>query len=76
VKVKWLATLTGQVYNDPRGKQRGQVGDIDDELAKKLIAQGLVQTNWQDEPGPPYQPGDHRPGRQLGIRRVLEGWTR
>ena len=37
--------------------KRGQVLDLPDEMALRMIKQGQVQSNWRDEPGPPYVAG-------------------
>lgn len=78
MRVKWLISVAGQTYGRPNGVKRGEVDDLPEADAMRLIESGYAQANWRDEPGPPYQPGGqpsgHRMTQTRGLRKVLEGW--
>jgi alkylation response protein AidB-like acyl-CoA dehydrogenase len=75
VKVKWLTTVAGQTYGKPNGIKRGEVDDLPDEEARRMIKAGLAQANWKEEPGPPFQPSEGSPALEtIGTRKVWAGW--
>ena len=68
MKIKWLASVSGLTYGDPKGKTRGQVDDLPEAEAQRMINCGMAQANWRDAPGPPFV--------MNGPRKRLDGWTK
>jgi hypothetical protein len=46
MKIKWLDSISGTVNGDLKGVKRGQVSDVSEVMAERLIKQGLAQANW------------------------------
>lgn len=56
MKIKMLVDIQGTFLGDPNGCYRGQVCDVSEDMAARLIKNGHAQANWRDEPGRAYVP--------------------
>jgi hypothetical protein len=72
MRIKWLISIAGQCYGKPNGVKRGEVDDLPDSEARRMVASGYAQSNWRDEPGPPFQSSEATVTR--GARRIWDGW--
>ena len=68
LKVKMLISIEGGFLGNPLGCRRGDVLDISEDMAARLIGNGHAQANWKGEPGPPFVVSEPR--------HRLDGWTR
>ena len=72
-RVKSLVTVLGATYGEPNGIKRGQVVDLSDFEADRMIAAGQAQANWRDDAGPAYAE-QSATVQTSGTRRVWDGW--
>jgi hypothetical protein len=71
-RVKWLISIGGTTYGRPNVK-RGEVDDLPEAEAQRMINAGMAQPNWRDDPAPPFQQ-QSATVKTRGLREVWDGW--
>ena len=74
MRIKWPDSVAGQCYGKPAGIKRGEVDDLPDEEAHRMIKAGLAQADWKAEAGPAYSSEGNPEVKTAGAHKVWAGW--